>query len=29
MGDYLKDKHIGKHVALLPNGEIQTNNYYL
>ena len=29
MGDYLKDKQIGKHVSLLPNGEVETNNYYL
>ena len=29
MGDYLKGKQIGKHVSLLPNGEVKTNNYYL
>jgi len=29
MGDYLKDKRVGKHASLLPNGEIKTNNYFL
>ena len=29
MGDYLKDKPVGKHVALFPNGEVKTNNYYI
>jgi len=29
MGDYLKNKQVGKHVSLLPNGEVKTNNYFL
>ena len=29
MEDYLKDKKIGKHVSLLPNGEVKTNNYFI
>ena len=27
MGDYLKDKKIGKHVKLLLNGNVETYNY--
>ena len=29
MGDYLKGKRVGKHVLLLPDGEVETNNYFL